>query len=285
MAGAAPRTPTVTARAPCWAEALFHVLAHVPAGALPSSLHAPSYVRFAADALGPPSARSLGEDVLALSAIARDHARYASLQALAWLWDGLPRALACAERDLDALSPAEVDAPELLDRLRSDPATELLRCAVLLESQWFLRLPRADCDRDALLAALAMLVPYAPRLAYARVSVLRPLTHHGRVYRDAIWVGLPSADVSLAHVAMQAAHEATVRELADAAPSLGEREREAVALVLLHCRVHNSAQASAHRAWCEHWRITPPALDLASLTPRGLAALETLEPMSKPPVA
>lgn len=220
-----------------WPEAVLHVLAHVEAPGVPASLHSPWYVRFAEAALGPASQRTLAEDAQVLARLAGDHHTLSQLQQVAW-------------------SSSEL----------TDTARELLRCAALLEADAIWRLPPPGCDLASLEVALQGLIACAPALAEARITLLRPMTTHGRVRKNAIWLGVPGHGVTQEHVIMQAAHEATVTEVAKVS-ALPEREVEAVALVLLASRCA-SGHAELHRAWRATWQVRAEHLD-ADRLPRA----------------
>src|SRR6185312_13532879 len=98
-----------------WAEAVFHVLAHVGATArLASSVYDPAYVAAVRGVLGAAEERLLGEDARLLGEIVPTFGALARVQGLAWLFRSRERVVACAGRDLGALAEADVDAPELL---------------------------------------------------------------------------------------------------------------------------------------------------------------------------
>jgi hypothetical protein len=234
----------------------------------PASLHSPWYVSFAEDLLGPADQRPLGQDVAVLRVLMRDHEALAAVQGLAFLWRDSAEALACSELELAALTAHDVLCPVLLAQLNVRAyALESLRSAALLEAEVYATLPPPRVDTRALDEALVALSRCAPTLASARVTALRPLTRHGRVLGSTIFVGVPGAGVSLQHVAMQAAHEATVAEVLSHASALPERQVEAVALVLLAERCAGSVHAESHRAWCGQWQVREEHLDGARLSP------------------
>jgi hypothetical protein len=260
--------PNLAFPPPSWAELVFHVLAHVPAAGVPSSVYSPWYVQFAAEHLGASSERALGRDVAVLGRLFPDHRRLCGVQGLAWLWRDVTEALACAERELSELRAGDLAEHELL--LASMPEThalELLRCACLLEAEAFARLPVPTFDHAAFDAALARLVPHAPALKQLCIKPLRSLTCHGRLRGEDLWIGVPDCGVTLEMAAMQAAHEASVREVRVRRPTLPERELEAVALVLLSERITGSPHAVAHRAWCRAHQVRAEHLDRNQLSP------------------
>ena len=273
--GAVPRDGVGTT-SPGWAEVVFHVLAHVPARDLPSSLHSAWYVSFAEALLGPAAQRPLGQDVAVLRVLMRDHRALAAVQGLAFLWRDSSEALACSEREMAALTAHDVVCPRLLAQLNVHAyALEALRGAALLEAEVYVTLPPPALDTRALDEALVALTACAPTLASARVTALRPLTRHGRVLRSSIFVGVPGAGVSLQHVAMQAAHEATVAEVLSHATALPERQVEEVALSVLAERCARTPHAAAHRAWCAQWQVREEHLDGARLSPTQRALRDT----------
>jgi hypothetical protein len=245
-----------------WPEAVFHVLAHaaVPAG-LPSSLYSPRYVRWCAERLGPSDARELGQDAAALAAQLDSHTTLASVQALAWLFRSPEEALRCADRSLAELCADDVDRPTLLAHLRGlGAAAELLFCAACLELPGLWRLP-APALAPELPGALELLIPAAPGLAQARIAAVRPLGFCGRVHRGEIWLGTPLDDglPGAEHAAMQAAHEATVSELATRTHGhLGERDVERGAIVLLAERCRDAGLAELHADWYARLTGAPP---------------------------
>jgi hypothetical protein len=234
-----------------WAGAVFHVLAHVRASAaLPASLFDAAYVAAAAAVLGPASARSLGEDASLLGRLAVTHDALARVQLVAWLFRSPARARAVAARDLADLPDDAVDAPRLLPLLAGDPGAEILRAAAELELPLVAALPPLAVDRAALATAVEALVPVAPRLARSRVGVARALGYRGRVMDDEIWIG----DAPVAHAAWQAAHEATVAEVA----AEGVREHAALegeAVERLARRALAAGMEDARAAW---WSFYAP---------------------------
>jgi hypothetical protein len=192
----------------------------------------------------------------------------ASIQLLAWLFDDADHAALGAARDLAELGAGDVLRPELLEPLVAlGPAVEVLRCAAELEREALAALGPPLVMLDEVAAALTVAERAAPGLATSTILPLRSLRLRGRVRGAEIWIGAPSPDLALEpeHVAWQAAHEATVREVSSAG-GLAERRVEAVALVLLAERAARAKLASAHRRWLQHL-AGPPAVSRASLRP------------------
>jgi hypothetical protein len=123
------------------------------------------------------------------------------------------------------------------------------------------------------MARLPGLYPVAPRLRSLPVRMLRVLGMRGRLWRDMICVGIPleSGEPTLEHVLWQAAHEATVCEIAERAAReqrpLPEREVEQFSVALLARRARRSAAVTGHGRWLG--RMAP---EVAAWTdPRGLS--------------
>jgi len=257
-----------------WADLVFHVLAHVHGTAgLAASVYDPRYVAFAERRLGPAAARTLAEDAAALGALAPTHEALARTQLLAWLFRDLDRPSAVVAKELGALEAADVDAPELLSALAQEArAVELLRCAAELERDLFETLGPPRFDADALAKALDRATEVAPGLALGRVACVRSLALRGRVLGDEIWVGAPDEElgVSVEHAAWQASHEATVREVGEAArrARLGasERDVEAASVVLLAERASAAKRAEEHSRWLGVFGAAGPTTDRASLS-------------------
>ncbi|HET9956086.1 MAG TPA: hypothetical protein VFQ61_16380 [Polyangiaceae bacterium] len=248
--------PDISARRP-FAELTFHVLAHVP-NPTPGSLYDPAYIARVATWLGAASDRTLGEDVRLLVEGTRDFAGYARIQNLAWLFATPEQAQKVAAVDITALTPTQVEDPSALAALCA-PAwqglkntIELLRCAITLESAVFQRLPSWNWSRDALRDWLRRVRSAAPSLDQFRISTLRSLGWRGRVRGREIWIGEPfESGPSVAHLAFQAAHEASVAELNDL--DCSERERESAALVLFAQRARAAGLAQEHAKWLQHF--------------------------------
>ncbi|MBI4953862.1 MAG: hypothetical protein HY908_17695 [Myxococcales bacterium] len=281
-----------------WPDLVLHVLAHVAGTAdRAASVYDPAYVAFAARHLGRAGARTLAEDAAALAVLLPSHAALARAQLVAWLFPSPEAAGACAERDLADLArepPAEVACRAALAGLAAAPAVELaglelLRCAALLEAPSHAALPPAVLaprERAALEAALAALVPVAPLLARVDVVPRRALRLRGRVRRRPlaptpgshalaeIWTGLPCDDPGpdVAHVAWQAAHEASVLEVARVAegatgPAAAERAVEHAAVVLLAERADEAGRGAERAAWYAHFGLDAPHVSRARLAP------------------
>lgn len=260
---------------PSWAEAVFHVLAHLPAHGLPSSLYAPWYVQFAESELGAASQRLLAEDVAVLGALLRDHDALVAAQNIAWLWRESAKALVCAERELPTLTDADVDDAQALEPVHVRAyAVEGLRSAAVLEAPSVAALPVPDLDASALVDALTTLLPCAPALAHFRVAPLRPLTRYGRTRGRSIFVGVPGAGVSLDHVAMQAAYQATLGEVLSLESPLAPRRARVVSLLLLNVRCADAESAESYRAWCHQSQVPRDSLDKSQLSRAESAVLE-----------
>lgn len=234
-------------------ELCFHVLAHV-AGTrqLPASAHSEAYVKWAQGLLGDPERRTLAEDTRLLAGAFPTHEALANVQALARLFGSVDRLLEIGARPLSELSPSDVDDAASLAHLQGlGAAGELAFCAMTLELVYFLQLPAPPPAPLELLESLLELVPLAPRLSSAKVGCVRSLHLRGRVWGDEIWVGHPGAEVapSLEHAAWQAAHEATVVEVAAQQPELGEREVEHMALTRLARAAQTRGKQAEHQRW------------------------------------
>jgi len=277
---AAQREPTLVP-SNSWPDLVFHVLAHVARSAhLPASIYDPIYVGFVEQRLGPARERPLGEDAVVLGRVIRSHEALARVQLLAWLFDSVEQASACARRDLGALGSSDVAEPALLAPLALEgPPVEILRCAAELERAAYERLPAAPVEHDSLAQALRDAAGLAPGLRGAEIMALRALRLRGRVRGSSIWVGVPCADPGpdLGHVLWQAKHEATVREigltLAASGAQLAERSVEAVAVVLLAQRAVEAGRGAEHACWLDHLASPKPSIDPAALDPAELHAL------------
>lgn len=264
-----------------WPELVLHVLAHLESTAhLPSTLYSEAYVHAARERLGPASQRALDTDIEPLSSQLATHDELSRVQLLALLHPTLDAAQRLAHLDLASLpSDANTDVA-IRDTLVAQcrvPA-ELLRCAVLLEADAFLCWPRPDLTvpERTLAARLRAFYQVAPRLERLAVRMLRVLELRGRLWPEMICVGIPSekGQPSWNHVLWQAAHEATVSEVAERALRerrlVFEREMEHFAVALLARRAARSTTASGH----EHWlaRLAPHAAkwaDAESLSDEG----------------
>ena len=247
-----------------WVSLVFHVLAHVRASSAAADLFSAEYVQYVADTAGPAASRPLGESVAALASIVRSHEEWVRLQHVAWLFDGLAGAQAAALIDLAALAGVErVRMPSLRALVPVSPAAELLRASALLEAPVHAALPVLAWDRTVLAVELSRACAIAPRLAVAPVHVVPALTFRGRAFGSAIWIGAPVERfrVSVEHAALQAAHEATVLEVNEAAASSGmslaERAGEAVAVVVFAERAAAQGRAGEHAVWAARFGLRP----------------------------
>ncbi|HEY3501068.1 MAG TPA: hypothetical protein VGK73_40520 [Polyangiaceae bacterium] len=243
--------------APRWADLVFHVLAHVPSS-VPAGLYDAEYVAFAARTLGPAAERELGADVRALAGVAGNHARYAALQSLAWVFRTPERVHAVRQRELAGLGSADVDDPAALAGLSEVvPEAEVLRAAAELEAERHAQLGPGTIDAAEWGERLARLGAVAPSLGSFRVSVARALGRRGRVRANEIWVGSPwnGGGPTLEHCSWQAAHEATVAELdtRDAPGAGDDRPIEAAALCLLALRAERGGLRDEHARWVAHF--------------------------------
>ncbi len=261
--------PLLLRTPPRYAELVFHVLAHVRrSAAAPASVYDPDWIEHSRRTLGDASERTLAEDAEALGVLAPGHEDLARAQLVAWLFRDHARARACATRDLSELRAEDVDAPELLEPLtHSERAAELLRVAAELEAPFFDRLPAAALDWAPLEAALTQLVAVAPELGRCTVAVLRPLRLRGRVRGSSIWIGAPDLErgPGVQHVAWQAAHEATVREVGLAARA-AERRVEQMAVVLLATRAERGGARLEHLRWLAHFGPNAPDASVSALS-------------------
>lgn len=274
--------PVIVDAAPaCWADLVFHVLAHVRATRhLAASLFDSVYVRYVEGHCGASSARTLARDAEVLGRVVTSHEGLASLQLLAWLHSTIDGARGCAELELTQLTSMQVDAPELLLPLsRMGPAVEVLRCAALLEEDCWSSLPSPPDEAWDLQERLDAVVAAAPRLARCRVRRVRSLRLRGRIRGSEIWVGHPgdALGVSVEHVAWQAAHEATVCEVAEAMETMGKAPSfacvEHVAVVLLADRSASAGMGEGHRVWLSHLG-NAPSISSADLSVEERAVLQ-----------
>src|SRR4051812_8712443 len=95
-------------RASAWAEAVFHVLAHVDVGRVPASCHDPQWIAWAEARFGPADERALGEDVRVIAGALATHDALARAQTLAWLWTEPSAVRAATRKDLADLGDADV---------------------------------------------------------------------------------------------------------------------------------------------------------------------------------
>ncbi|MBX3231626.1 MAG: hypothetical protein KIT84_23635 [Labilithrix sp.] len=237
-------------RASVWAEAVFHVLAHVDVP-FASSCFDPVYIAWIRERLGRP-VETLAHEMFALT-----HDTFARAQALAWVFGSADENRRWSDRDLDEI---EVHDDEALHVARAAGAfAEVLRATAELEMPDLEALAPAPFDAAALERALHAVLPAAPALAGFTVAVTPPLPRRGRVHRRVIFAGVPGvAGATNEHVAWQAAHEATVVEAARDHDAFLAVEREAIQR--LRARAGAAGLAGAHAAWLA-------TLDLRALGP------------------
>lgn len=256
-------------RAPIWPEAVFHVLAHVNVP-FASSCFDPVYVAWIREHLGPAVGRMLAEDADVLRRAASGHDVVARAQALAWVFDDESAVRAASDQDLASLDPASAgvkSAAALAVAKSAGPFAEVLRAAAELEMPLLRSAPWPAIDDDAIARALAAVAPCAPRLARdaTRIFLTRPLGVRGRIFHDAIFVGVPGlACPDAEHIAWQAAHEATVAEVIEGAGherdaaggpmSFVETERRAIGL--LRSRAGRSGLGAAHARWLSRFDLS-----------------------------
>lgn len=251
-------TPASSWAGSSWAEAVFHVLAHVDAGRLASSCHDPGWIAYAGAHFGPASQRELSDDAALLSRHLNTHDLLARAQSLAWLWTAA-EARAQAAHDLASLFSR---SPVRASLLALGPAAEVLRAAAELELALLESLPPIAIA-PALSPALASLLPVSPTLASCSLALIRPLPRRGRLHDTTIAIGVPGvAGATTERVAWQAAHEATVLEVQRAphAAPLGYADLERRALALLRARARRCGLGEAHARWLA-------TLDLTALGP------------------
>lgn len=229
-------------RASGWADAVFHVLAHVPAPGQ-ATCFSPVYCTWIAKRIGPPPPE-LVEDAQVLAEIARNApmGSFASAQALAWAFASPEKVAELVDRPLAQIRREEAADASALAIARSAAETaEVLRAAAELEAP---RLPAIQAAReDAVEAALLRVTAAAPMLGRCIVALTPALGLRGRVHGERIFVGIPGiAEARVDHVAWQAAHEATVRETGD----------ELQALALLRSRARRAGLGDEHGVWLAH---------------------------------
>ncbi|MDB4934204.1 MAG: hypothetical protein JWP87_1176 [Labilithrix sp.] len=191
-----------------------------------------------------------------LSAALATHERLAAAHALAWVFDTEEQVAAARTRELADLGEADVaDAAALATARSVGPAAEVLRAAAELELPLLAGM-RASCiDAVALDIELAEVSAAAPELARVSVGLARPLPRRGRAWRGSILVGTPGvAGADVAHVAWQAAHEATVLEVERSAAWLARQASsyeavERTALGLLRSRARRVGLGDTHGRW------------------------------------
>lgn len=267
-----------------FAELVFHVLAHVP-GDVPASVFDPAYVAFVEKHAGPSASRPLGEDVAILARGATTHDILARLQMLAWVFQGELRAP--EDRTLAELTDVD-DRSALTAVTRADVVAlaEVLRASAELEADVYAALPRTTVERSVLDRALAEVSVAAPFLRACTIECVRPLRLRGRVRGRQIWVGEPSEDLgpTSEHAAFQAAHEATVAEVAEEARRLGiahdHHALEHAALVTFAERALHAGLGSRHARWISHLARLPEIDRAAVPAPyRALVSPQSRQPM------
>lgn len=235
---------------PAWAEAVFHVLAHVDGGALAASCYEPVYIAWAARFLGDSRQRTLAGDATILAAVAPTHDALARIQALAWVFTDAASVASAHTRDLAELADTDVaDASALAAARAAGDAAEILRAAAELELPLLAGLPSVDLD-DGVEDAVLRIAPAAPALVGCSLARVRPLGMRGRVFGASILAGVPGmACPDADHAAWQMAHEATVREVQLGMPcgSFVEVERRAIAR--LRARAAAAGLAEGHAHW------------------------------------
>jgi hypothetical protein len=275
-------TPALDPAPLTWAELVLHVLAHARGTShLAASLYDADYVAYSTGRLGPAESRHLAEDARILGAMVHSHQALSDVQLLAWLFESSDQAAGVAAKDLRALGASDVAEPLLLPRLLVHEAlVELLRCAALLERDHYEQVSRPAADVASVQRALEEVAAAAPSLANCRIRLVLPLWRRGRVRGSGIWVGMPRVDgraPSASHVAWQAAHEATVREVSAeaSAVSLGldERRIEQAAVVLLAERGDRASMGDRHAAWLAHFGDNAPSTSRAALSAEEIALL------------
>lgn len=247
-----------------WAEAVFHVLAHVDVGPIAPSCHEPAWIRWAEARLGRATDRELGDDVRVLASALATHDALAAANLLAWLWKDGAAVRAATDRELASLGAADVADPAALMALCAlGPAAELLRAAAELELPRLATLEPLAIDGGAWARARQDVTRAAPELARCRIALARPLVRRGRVHDACIFIGAPGvAGAELDHLAWQAAHEATIGELLRAGGSSARSfaDLERAALGLLRARARRAGRVEGHGRWLA-------TLDLRALGP------------------
>ncbi|MEZ4228001.1 MAG: hypothetical protein R3B89_02480 [Polyangiaceae bacterium] len=254
---------------PSYASLVLHVLAHVQLPE-PGSLHEPAYVEWCAARLGGIERRELGDDVRLLAALLAPLEERLAVQLL-------PRLFA---RDADAARAGSIDLEDfprqgvssydeaVWRHLLGRRSAEVLRVVCEVERLHLARLSPPSPD-PALQRYLAELTPAAPSLGALRVVELRPLWRRGRLTSGEIWVGSARSGEGPGrlHVAWQACHEATLREVGEAWPSSAGYDvaLEYAALGLLGERAGRAGLAAEHAVWFQ---------TLAGPLPRGIQDLE-----------
>jgi hypothetical protein len=234
-----------------WTESVFHVLAHVEAHGLAASCYNPTWITWASAELGPLEERALATDVAVIARTVTTHDELARVQALAWVFEAASDVERVADRELDTLGAEDVASSEALTIARAaGPNAEVVRAAAELELPRLAAIGRISRDSlEAIERALDEVAPAAPSLPRFEVVAARPLGLRGRALGSTIVVGVPGIGCpDPAHAAWQAAHEATVSEIASVrdVPFI-ELERKAIAL--LRSRARAAGLGDAHALW------------------------------------
>jgi len=239
------------------AELVFHVLAHVPGARFSASLYDPAYVAWAEAHLGPASTRPLGED-LAVLAQGQNQGVAIRDQRYARVFVEPEAARAWTTTQLESLPEDALDRVDQRDAmLPSDPRLEVLRCAVALELEPWRRLPPPSLPVD-LATELASWVALAPRLEVLPLRALRSLGARGRLWNDAIWIGIPDdVRTSREEVGWQAAHEATLAEVSEVVAGDDAAERLSVALLAARVSTRAPTRTESHRHWVARYGGVP----------------------------
>lgn len=228
-------------RASVWAEAVFHVLAHVDVG-FASSCFSRAYVTWI-------EARSPGaaERAHLPAFLVQTHDTLARAQALAWVFASAESNRRWSDCNLDEV---EADNDDALHIARSSGHLgEVLRATAELEMSELEVLAPPPFDGGELTRALEAVLPAAPALEDFTIAVTPPLGLRGRVLGHTIFTGLPGiAEATAEHVAWQAAHEAAVTVAAKVAQAdFIAIEREALARLRLGAR--RAGLGEQHATW------------------------------------
>lgn len=248
-------------RANVWADAVFHVLAHVDVPFASSSFSS-AYCAWAEQKLGKAGARPLAEDVRVLADLARANpGAFATVQALAWVFRSAESVQNAADRELREATVDDETARAVA--VGAGPIAEVLRAAAELEMPALAATPQSDFDVTRIAGELETVSAAAPILAECTISLVPALGLRGRVLDRHLFVGMPGmAGAEVEHIQWQAAHEATVQEvsMSDAGKSLPFLELERRAIGLLRSRARRAGLGVEHGRWLAH-------LDLSELGP------------------
>lgn len=268
--------PTPHPRVRPWADLVFHVLAHVEVSErLRASLYDARYVAFVEEHLGPAEGRLLAQDALLLATRLETEESLGDAQLLAWLFETPEEATRASGLELGELPVESVrDAGALVDLARAAPIVEVLRTACEIEAEHHAKLPPIEVDDAALDMALYEAAAASPTLPSYRVAVIRSLRVRGRMRGEEIWVGAPDdfLGIGAEHVAWQAAHEATVRELSRHARALrfsDADEIEHAALFFTTERARAAGMELPHGRWLRHFDPRTRALAARAPGSRG----------------